>query len=105
MDEVDLMGLEMVARVNGEEWSRGSSGAIMWRPEEIVAYVSWGGGVQVGELIGPGTVGRGCGLELGRLLSPGDVVELEVKGIGVLGNRLGQPGPVRWRPAPRQRSG
>jgi len=105
VDEVDLMGLEMVARVNGEEWSRGRSGAIMWRPEEIVAYVSWGEGLQVGELIGSGTVGRGCGLELGRVLRPGDEVELEVQGIGVLRNRLGQPEAVRWRPAPRQRSG
>jgi 2-keto-4-pentenoate hydratase/2-oxohepta-3-ene-1,7-dioic acid hydratase in catechol pathway len=101
-DELDLLSLEMVARVNGQEWSRGSSGTIMWRPEELLAYISWGETLQPGELVGSGTVGRGCGLELGRFLNPGDVVELEVAGIGVLRNRLGQPQPVRWRPSPRQ---
>jgi 2-keto-4-pentenoate hydratase/2-oxohepta-3-ene-1,7-dioic acid hydratase in catechol pathway len=35
-----------------------------------------------------GTVGKGCGLELLRFLAPGDVVELEIKGIGVLRNRI-----------------
>ncbi len=103
-DEVDLMALEMVARVNGQEWSRGISGTIMWRPEEIIAYISWGEGVQPGELIGSGTVGQGCGLELGMYLSPGDVVELEVSGIGVLRNRVGHPEPVRWQPTARRRS-
>jgi hypothetical protein len=29
------------------------------------------------------------------------VVELEVSGIGVLRNRLGQPEPLRWTPVPR----
>jgi 2-keto-4-pentenoate hydratase/2-oxohepta-3-ene-1,7-dioic acid hydratase in catechol pathway len=104
VDELDVMALQMVARVNGEEWSRGSSGSIMWRPEEILAYVSWGEELHPGDLVGSGTVGGGCGLELGRFLSPGDVVELEVSGIGVLRNRLGQPQPVRWRPSPRRPS-
>ncbi|GBD14230.1 Ureidoglycolate lyase [bacterium HR25] len=105
VDELDLEGgLAMVARINGEEWSRGSSAAMMWRPEEILAYISKGETLQPGELIGSGTVGRGCGLELGRQLQPGDVVELEVSGIGVLRNRLGQPEPPGWEPTPRQRS-
>jgi len=103
-DEVDLLGLEMVARVNGEEWTRGHSGTIMWRPEELVAYISQDEPLRPGELIGSGTVGRGCGLELGRLLQPGDVVELEVTGIGVLRNRLGSPGRPRWEPPPRPRT-
>ena len=101
MDELDVHNLTMVARVNGEEWSRGSSSAMMWQVEEIVAYVSKGEGVQAGELIGSGTVGFGCGLELGRLLKPGDVVELEVEGIGVLRNRVGAPTPSGWLPVRR----
>jgi 2-keto-4-pentenoate hydratase/2-oxohepta-3-ene-1,7-dioic acid hydratase in catechol pathway len=101
VDELDVHHLTMVARVNGEEWSRGSSSTIMWSVEEIIAYVSKGEGVQAGELIGSGTVGWGCGMELGKLLKPGDVVELEVEGIGVLRNKIGEPAPTGWTPTRR----
>lgn len=101
LDEIDLGRLEMVARVNGEEWSRGVSGSIMWSPAELVAYLSFGENLQPGDLIGSGTVGGGCGLELGRQLEPGDVVELEVSGIGVLRNQVGEPENAGWRPTQR----
>ena len=102
MDELDLGNLEMRARVNGEEWSRNNSGTIWWSPAELLAYISWGEVIQPGDLIGSGTVGRGCGLELGRQLQPGDVVELEIEGVGVLRNRLGQPEAKRWEPRRRE---
>lgn len=101
LDELDAHNLAMIARVNGEEWSRGSSSTMMWKVEEIIAYVSKGEGLRPGELIGSGTVGLGCGLELGKLLKPGDVVELEVGGIGVLRNRMGTPAPIGWMPQHR----
>ena len=100
-DELDLANLTMVARVNGEEWSRGSSATMTWKVEELIAYASKGETIWPGELIGTGTVGFGCGLELGKRLYPGDVVELEVQGIGVLRNRIGQPEPRGWEPEPR----
>jgi 2-keto-4-pentenoate hydratase/2-oxohepta-3-ene-1,7-dioic acid hydratase in catechol pathway len=96
VDELDLDDLEMVARINGAEWSRGNAGSIMWSAAELLAYVSTAETLQPGDLIGSGTVGRGCGLELDRRLSPGDVVELEVEGIGVMRNRMGQPEPPGW---------
>jgi len=101
VDELDVHNLTMIARVNGEEWSRGSSATMMWKIEEIIAYISKSEGIQAGELIGSGTVGFGCGMELGKLLKPGDVVELEVEGIGVLRNRLGTPAPTGWMPQKR----
>ncbi len=101
VDELDLGSLQMTARVNGEEWSRGSVGQIMWSVEELVAYASSSEPLEPGELIASGTVPGGCGLELGRYLEPGDVVELEVGGIGILRNRLGSPEPLRWSPPPR----
>ncbi len=101
LDELDVHNLSMVARVNGEEWSRGSSASMMWSIEEIIAYISKSEGVQVGELIGSGTVGFGCGLELGKLLKAGDVVELEVEGVGVLRNRVGAPAAAGWMPQKR----
>ena len=102
VDELDLSNLTMVARINGEEWSRGSSGTIMWSPAELLAYISTAEPLQPGDLIGSGTVGLGCGLELDRRLSPGDVVELEVEGIGGLRNRMGGPQPRRGTPERKQ---
>ncbi len=101
LDELDVHNLTMVARVNGEEWSRGNSSTLWYRVEEILAWHSRAEGVHVGELIGSGTVGFGCGAELGRFLNPGDVVELEVSGVGVLRNVIGQPRPAGWWPARR----
>lgn len=100
-DELDRQNLTMVARVNGVEWSRGSSAMMMWQIEEILAYISKGEGIQAGELIGSGTVGFGCGQELGKMLQPGDVVELEIEGIGVLRNRIGEQAVPGWQPQKR----
>jgi len=102
-DEVDLSDLEMIARVNGDEWSRGSTSSLMWTVEELVAYASRGEAVVPGEVIGTGTVGLGCGLELYRKLKPGDSVEIEISSIGVLRNTIGRPVPSRWTPEPKER--
>lgn len=101
IDELDVHNLTMIARINGEEWSRGSSSTIMWRVEEILAYISKAEGLVAGELIGSGTVGRGCGLEFGKFLKAGDVVELEIEGIGILRNKMGTPAPAGWMPERR----
>ena len=88
-DEIgDPYDLTMVARVNGEEWSRGHSSTMHHRFEDIIAFVSRSETLHPGEILGSGTVGGGCGLELGRFLNPGDVIELEVERIGVLRNRI-----------------
>jgi 2-keto-4-pentenoate hydratase/2-oxohepta-3-ene-1,7-dioic acid hydratase in catechol pathway len=88
-DEVpDPYALTMVARVNGEEWSRGSSGEMHHKFEDILTHVSRDETVYPGEFFGSGTVGGGCGLEQGRFLKIGDVVELEVNGLGLLRNRV-----------------
>lgn len=88
-DEVpDPRTLTMVARVNGEEWSRGSSRDMQHGFEDMIVHVSRDEPLRAGEFLGSGTVGGGCGLELGRFLAPGDVVELEVEGLGVLRNRI-----------------
>ena len=88
----------MVARVNGEEWSRGELAGIHHPFAELVAYASRDSKLRAGDLIGSGTVGTGCILELSLThgserypwLAPGDVVELEVEGIGILRNTIGQ---------------
>ena len=103
LDELDLGDLTMLARVNGEEWSRGSTSTLTWSIEELVAYASRNEIVVPGQVIGSGTVGLGCGLELFRKLSPGDEVELEIEGIGTLRNRLAEPTETRWEPEAKER--
>jgi 2-keto-4-pentenoate hydratase/2-oxohepta-3-ene-1,7-dioic acid hydratase in catechol pathway len=92
-DEVpDPYILSMKARVNNEEWSRGTSSDMHWTFEQIIAYVSRSETLYPGEFIGSGTCsggqGSGCGLEIGRFLKEGDVVELEVDGLGILRNKV-----------------
>jgi 2-keto-4-pentenoate hydratase/2-oxohepta-3-ene-1,7-dioic acid hydratase in catechol pathway len=103
-ESLDVTHLEMTARVNGQVWSTGSSGSMMWSVPELVAWASAGEPLMVGTLLGTGTVGGGCGFELGRQLHAGDVVELEIEGIGVLRNVLGAPPPVGWMPIPKTRA-
>jgi 2-keto-4-pentenoate hydratase/2-oxohepta-3-ene-1,7-dioic acid hydratase in catechol pathway len=91
-DIADLGSLTMVARVNGEEWSRGRFGTIHWSFPQMIAHVSHGETIYPGDVFGSGTVGGGCGLELDRYLKPGDVVELEIQPIGVLRTQVIGPG-------------
>jgi fumarylacetoacetate (FAA) hydrolase len=89
-DEFDGSRGAMVARVNGEERSRGELGEMHWSWDELVAHAALNTTLRPGDVLGSGTVGTGCILELGdgRWLQPGDVVELEVDGIGVLRNTI-----------------
>jgi len=90
-DELDGRSGQMVARVNGEERSRGDLRDMHFSWDAIVAQAARNTRLFPGDVLGSGTVGTGCILELGdsRWLQPGDVVELEVEGIGVLRNRIG----------------
>jgi 2-keto-4-pentenoate hydratase/2-oxohepta-3-ene-1,7-dioic acid hydratase in catechol pathway len=92
-DEIpDPYALAMTARVNGQEWSRGTTADMHWTFEAIISYISRGETLHPGEFIGSGTCsgaqGKGCGLEMNRFLQAGDVVELEVEKIGCLRNQL-----------------
>ncbi len=91
-DEIgDPYDLAMIARVNGEEWSRGHTSTMHWRFEDMIAHVSRSETLYPGEVLGSGTVGNGCGVELMRFLEDGDVVELEIEKIGVLRNKVVRP--------------
>ncbi|MFN2545227.1 MAG: fumarylacetoacetate hydrolase family protein [Actinomycetota bacterium] len=89
-DELDVPGVDLVARVDGEVWSKGSLEGMRWSYEEMVAHVSRSEDVYPGDVYGSGTFGGGCGLDQGRFLQPGQVVELEGSGLGVLRNRVGR---------------
>jgi 2-keto-4-pentenoate hydratase/2-oxohepta-3-ene-1,7-dioic acid hydratase in catechol pathway len=92
LDEIgDPYGLTMAARVNGELWSRGNSGSIYWKFEQMIEFLTQDDTTFPGDVIGSGTVGTGCGLELNRWVRPGDLIELEVEKIGVLRNKVVRP--------------
>jgi fumarylacetoacetate (FAA) hydrolase len=83
--------LEMVARIDGREVSRGNLADLYWTFAEMIAYASRDCDVYPHEVIGSGTVGTGCLLELGLpWLQPGQTVELEVERLGVLRNTIGR---------------
>ena len=90
--------LEMVARLNGQERSRGHWQDMHFSFGELVARASAGAPLMPGDVIGSGTVGTGCLLELtagqGPWLNSGDTVELEIERLGSLVNPVGAP----WRP-------
>jgi 2-keto-4-pentenoate hydratase/2-oxohepta-3-ene-1,7-dioic acid hydratase in catechol pathway len=97
-DEIaDLGAVTMIARVNGEEWSRGRFGTIHWSFQQMIAHVSRGETIYPGDVFGSGTVGGGCGLEKDRYLKPGDVVELEIQPIGVLRTKIVDAGQGKRR--------
>jgi len=88
-DEIDdPYDLDMSARLNGEELSRGNSGDIYHSFERMIEHVSRDETIWPGEVFGAGTIGGGSGHEHFRLMEPGDTIELEIEKIGVLRNRV-----------------
>jgi fumarylacetoacetate (FAA) hydrolase len=90
-DEFDGGEGEMVARVNGEERSRGNLRDMYHRWDALLARAAQNTVLRPGDIVGSGTVGSGCILEHGdgRWLRRGDVVELEIEGVGTLRNVVG----------------
>jgi 2-keto-4-pentenoate hydratase/2-oxohepta-3-ene-1,7-dioic acid hydratase in catechol pathway len=91
-DELNADGLRMEVRVNGERWGADTSASMHHSFADMIAYASMGQTLYPGEVFGSGTAAGGSGLELDRALQPGDLVELEIEGIGVLRNPIGQRG-------------
>src|SRR5205809_759474 len=86
----------MVARVNGQEYSRATLADIFWSFGEMLAYASRGTEIVPGDVIGSGTCGTGCILELSLVhgpeaypwLDPGDIVTLEADHPGQIPSRV-----------------
>lgn len=80
VDKVDLDGLQVITRVNGEERQRGHATDMAFSISHIVAYLSRIMTLEPGDLVLTGTPEG-----VGPLLD-GDVVEVEVPGVGLIGN-------------------
>jgi len=102
----ELRDQSVAVRVNGEERSRGRYDELvhrnplvkggerpLWSFPEMLQHLSHAQTIHAGEVWGSGTIPGGCELERGdkaRYLNPGDRVEIEIEGIGVLANSIGQ---------------
>jgi fumarylacetoacetate (FAA) hydrolase len=90
--------LQMNCHVNGKQVSAGNFADMDWTFAEIIERCSYGCDLLPGDVIGSGTVGTGCFLELNgtglvndpdypaQWLQPGDLIEMDVTGLGMLGN-------------------
>jgi len=89
----ERLSLEMTARRNGRELSRGNADALHHPIPQLIAEASRGAELFPGDLLGTGALVNGSLLGLGAekaggWLKPGDVVELEIECLGVLRTRI-----------------
>jgi fumarylacetoacetate (FAA) hydrolase len=81
--------------INDDLVAETNAGENFWTLPQMIAYASRQTLLEPGDLIGLGTMARGCLLELGeaihRWLEPGDEVTLAVEGIGRLRSLIGDP--------------
>jgi fumarylacetoacetate (FAA) hydrolase len=81
--------VEGAALVNGTEVTRSDAAEQHFSWPELVAHAARDTSLRPGDVLGSGTLNRGCLLELGplegeRWLEPGDVVALSAPGLGTL---------------------
>ena len=81
--------LEATATVNGVELTRTSAAEQHWSWPELLAHAARDTRLRPGDVLGSGTLNRGCLLELGpldgeRFLEPGDEVTIAAEGLGTL---------------------
>jgi len=88
-----VLSIEAVVTVNGVEVGRGRTDAMQFTWDELVAHAARDTRLRPGDVLGSGTLDRGCLLELGplpgdRWLEPGDVVTIAAEGLGELTNAV-----------------
>lgn len=84
-----VLSIEASVSVNGVEVGRGRTDAMQFTWDELVAHAARDTHLRPGDVLGSGTLNRGCLLELGplhgdRWVEPGDTVTLAADGLGHL---------------------
>lgn len=87
-DELDIAGgLAMTCTVDGETRQQGSTANLIFKPAEVISYISTFMTLQPGDLVALGTpAGVGLSLRPRKWLVPGQTVVTEIEGIGRLTN-------------------
>jgi fumarylacetoacetate (FAA) hydrolase len=93
-DELPLVGgrleLTATASIDGREITSTDAGVMHWTWPQLVAHAARETRLRPGDVLGSGTLSRGCLLELNadggqpRWLQPGDTVAIEAPGLGRL---------------------
>jgi fumarylacetoacetate (FAA) hydrolase len=86
------IAVEATVAVNGEELARSDAAAMHWSWPQLVAHAARETVLKPGDVLGSGTLHRGCLLELNaerdaqdaRWLQPGDTVTIAAPGLGAL---------------------
>jgi acylpyruvate hydrolase len=85
----DAADLEVTCRVDGETMQSGRTCDLLFKPADIVSYVSQFTTLQPGDLIATGTpAGVGAGRNPKVFLAPGQVLETAIEGIGSCRNLM-----------------
>lgn len=84
-----VLSIEASVAVNGVEVGRGRTDAMQFTWDELVAHAARDTRLRSGDILGSGTLDRGCLLEIGpleddRWIEPGDTVTIEAQGLGRL---------------------
>jgi 2-keto-4-pentenoate hydratase/2-oxohepta-3-ene-1,7-dioic acid hydratase in catechol pathway len=89
-DEIaDPHALKIQTRLNGEMMQNSNTGEMIFRVDELIAYISQVTTLEPGDLIFTGTPsGVGVARNPQRFLKPGDVVEIEIEKLGILRNEF-----------------
>ena len=102
--EEGRLRLEATAAVNGTELTRTDAAEQHFSWPELLAHAARDTRLRPGDVLGSGTLNRGCLLELGpidgeRWLEPGDTVAIAAKGLGTLES------PIAYVTPPGARTG
>jgi acylpyruvate hydrolase len=84
-DEIDPGDLRLTTHVNGEKRQDGSTSDLIFKPQELVDFISEACTLEPGAIILTGTPsGVGEAFKPPKYLQPGDTVRVEVEGLGAL---------------------
>lgn len=86
-----VLAVDAWVSVNGREVGRGRTDAMRFTWDRIVAHAARDTRLRPGDVLGSGTLDRGCLLEIGpldgeRWIEPGDTVTVAAEGLGALSN-------------------
>ena len=88
----DPLGLRVTSHVNGELRQDGSTADLIFKPHELVEFLSAAITLEPGDVILTGTpAGVGHAMTPPRYLEPGDAVRVEVEHLGALAHRVAAP--------------
>lgn len=83
--DADPSSLRVTTHVNGELRQDGNTSDLIFKPQELIAFIAETCTLEPGAIILTGTPsGVGAGMTPPQFLHPGDVVRIEIEGLGVL---------------------